>query len=169
VVARETDPENPLRLVRVRVAVPGEPDCIVMLDELLEMLKSGVITTLTVTLVVWVRDPLVPVTVTVKVPVVDDETVRVEEPDPPEERETLVGLREAVKPEGETVEESDTVPMNPPWLVRLMTEAPDVPDWMVREDGLLDMLKFVVGGLTDTSCDEVPVSPFESVTVSWTV
>ena len=54
-----------MRLDRVMVAVPGEPDCIVMLDELLDMMKSEVTTTLTDTVVVCERDPLVPVTVTV--------------------------------------------------------------------------------------------------------
>ena len=62
---KETLPEKPLRLARLMIAVPEEPDWIVRLVELLEMLKSGVTTTLTVTVVVCVSDPLVPVTVTV--------------------------------------------------------------------------------------------------------
>ena len=62
---KETLPEKPLRLARLMIAVPEEPDWIVRLVEPLEMLKSGVTTTLTVTVVVCVSDPLVPVTVTV--------------------------------------------------------------------------------------------------------
>ena len=64
-VDRETAPENPFRLDNVTVAVPGEPDCIAMLDELLDRVKSGVTTTLTDTVVVCEIEPLVPVTVTV--------------------------------------------------------------------------------------------------------
>ena len=62
---KETLPEKPLRLARLMIAVPEKPDWNVRLVEPLEMVKSGVTTTLTVTVVVWVSDPLVPVTVTV--------------------------------------------------------------------------------------------------------
>ncbi len=62
---KETLPEKLLRLARLMIEVPEEPDWIVRLVEPLEMLKSGVTTTLTVTVVVCVSDPLVPVTVTV--------------------------------------------------------------------------------------------------------
>ena len=54
-----------MRLARLMIEVPEEPDWIVRLVEPLEMLKSGVTTTLTVTVDVCVSDPLVPVTVTV--------------------------------------------------------------------------------------------------------
>ena len=43
--------------------------------------------------------------------------VRVELPAPPEVSVTLVGLREAVRPEGATVETRETVPANPFTLV----------------------------------------------------
>lgn len=49
-------------------------------------------------------------------------------PDPPEDRATLVGVREAVMPEGETEEESDTVPENALRLVRLTVAVPADPD-----------------------------------------
>ena len=49
---KEILPENPLRLARLMVTVPEEPDWRVRLVEPLEMLKSGVTTTLTVTVVV---------------------------------------------------------------------------------------------------------------------
>ena len=61
------------------------------------------------------------------------------------------------------------MPVNPLRLVRLITDVPEVPDWMVRLVGLLDMLKSVAGGLTVTSFDVVPVCDAESVTVSRTV
>ncbi len=95
--------------------------------------------------------------------------MRVDDPDPPEERVTLVGLSEADSPDGETEADRLTVPVKPLRLVRLITDVPEEPDWMVRLDGLLDILKFVAGALIVISVEEVPVSPFESVTVSVTV
>lgn len=44
--------------------------------------------------------------------------VRVVLPDPPEVRVTLVGLRDAVRPEGEALDASVTVPAKPLTLVR---------------------------------------------------
>jgi hypothetical protein len=57
-------PVNWLRLLRVTVDVPGVEGPMIRLVGLLEMLKSGV-ETLAVRVVVWVFDPLVPVTLTV--------------------------------------------------------------------------------------------------------
>jgi len=45
--------------------------------------------------------------------VVDEDIVRVEDPEPPELRATLAGLKEVVSPEGATELESDTVPAKP--------------------------------------------------------
>ena len=95
--------------------------------------------------------------------------MRVDDPDPPEERVTLVGLTDVDRPDGETEANRLTVPVKPLRLVRLITDVPEVPDWMVRLDGLLDMLKSVGGGLTVTSFDVVPVCDAESVTVRRTV
>ena len=77
--------------------------------------------------------------------------MRVDDPDPPEERVALVGLTDADRPDGETEADMLTVPVKPLRLVRLITDVPEVPDWMVRLDGLLDILKSVAGGLTVTS------------------
>ncbi len=60
---------------------------------------------------------------------------------PPEERLTLVGFREAVIPDGEIEEESDTVPEKLLRLERLIVDVPEEPDWIVRLVGLLEMLK----------------------------
>jgi len=68
--------------------------------------------TLSVTLTLWVKLPLVPVTVRVKLPVVVAlvvEMLNVAEP----ERLTDVGLRLAVAPLGNPLALSDTVPLNP--------------------------------------------------------
>jgi hypothetical protein len=59
---RETVPVNPPIAVTVQVLVAEPPCATVMLLGLHVSVKSS---TLTVTIVVWVRDPLVPVTVTV--------------------------------------------------------------------------------------------------------
>ena len=53
----------------------------------------------TVTIIEWDNDPLVPVTVTVKTPNVEEPTVSVDAPVPPEPSETLEGLNETVRPE----------------------------------------------------------------------
>jgi len=46
-------------------------------------------------------------------PTVEEETVRVDEPDPPEVRVTLVGLSDAVRLEGDAEAERATVPAKP--------------------------------------------------------
>ncbi len=51
------------------------------------------------------------VIVTVYVPLVVDVTVKVEAPVPPLAKVTLVGLRDTVGPEGETVAEREIVPV----------------------------------------------------------
>ena len=58
-------------------------------------------------------------------PLVVEVTVRVEVPVPPLVKLTLVGLRDAVRPEGETVAESETVPVK---LYRLFTVTVKVPE-----------------------------------------
>ncbi len=68
--------------------------------------------TLRVTLVVWTRVPLVPVIVSVKVPVaavLEGPTVRVELPEPV----TVVVLNLACVPDGNPLTLSVTVPVNP--------------------------------------------------------
>jgi hypothetical protein len=61
-VVRVTVPANPPRLLRSIVDVPDCPAKIVKLEEAVEVEKS---TILTLTWTVWVRDPLVVVTVIV--------------------------------------------------------------------------------------------------------
>jgi len=54
----------------------------------------------------------------------DEETLRVDEPDPPEERLTLTGFRDAVIAAGVTEEERKTVPEKPLRLERLIVDVP---------------------------------------------
>ena len=75
-------------------------------------------------------------------PGVDEDTVRVDVPEPPEVRVTLAGLRETAEPDaGTTTVESVTVPENPLRLPRLIVEVAEEPDWTVRADALVERLK----------------------------
>jgi len=107
--ARLTVPAKPLRLVRVTVDVVAEPEVTVRLDGA-ETMKS---VTLTVTWTDWDAEPLVARTVTVYVPVVVEFAVSVDVPVPPLVRVMREGLRDAVRPEGETFVERETVPVKP--------------------------------------------------------
>lgn len=57
--------------------------------------------------------------------------MRVDDPDPPEERATLVGLSDAVRPGGDAEAETATVPAKPYRLPRLILDVPDDPDAIV--------------------------------------
>ncbi len=81
----------------------------------------------TVTVAEWTNEPLVPVTVTVYVPEVVEETERTDVPDPPEERATLAGLSDVVRPGGEAEAVSDTMPAKPLRLDRLSVEVAVAP------------------------------------------
>ena len=106
-----------------------------------EATRTELALTVTVTVVEWTSEPLVPATVTVYVPDVEEETVSVEVADPPEARVTLVGLRDGVSPAGEAEAESDTVPEKPPRLDRVIVEVAVAPAWMVRLMGLGEIVK----------------------------
>ena len=62
------------------------------------------------------------------VPLVVELTVNVDVPVPPLVRVMLEGFRDAVRPEGETFVERETVPVKPLRLVRVMVEVADEPD-----------------------------------------
>jgi len=97
---------------------------------------------------------------------VEDETESVEDPEPPEDNVTLVGLSDAVKPEGVTDEDKETLPEKLLRLARLMIEVPEEPDWIVRLVELLEMLK---SGVTTTLTVTVVVcvsDPLVPVTVT---
>ncbi len=141
---RETVPEKLLRLVMVRVEVPDEPARIVRERGLGAMLKSA---TLTVTRAERVNVPLLALTVTLYVPIVDDVKLHAEVPDPPELSVMLVGLQETLSPvEGLTVLDIVRVPVKPLRLVTVAVELPDVPTLKVTVVGLAAMLKS--GGAT---------------------
>ncbi len=92
--------------------------------------------TVSTTVVVWVRPPLVAVIVIVYVPggvLWRVRTVKVDVPDPPEVSETLLELRLSLGPVGEQTAERDTVPVKPLMLARLIVTVPDVPATRLRE------------------------------------
>jgi hypothetical protein len=76
-----TVPVKPLIAETVIVEVPAEPTETLTLVGLAVIVKSGAGDTVYVTVAEWESDPLVPVTVTVKVPVVDPVHDRVEVPE----------------------------------------------------------------------------------------
>jgi len=84
--------------------------------------------------VLWDRVPLVPVTVTVNVPLLGELHDRVEVPDPPV---TLVGVRVQVRPPvGDTVAVSATVPVNPLTGAMVIVEVAVAPARAVTLVGL---------------------------------
>ena len=60
---------------------------------------------------------------------------------PPEERETLVGLSERLRPAGEPAEDRVTVPAKPLRLVRVIDEVAVDPGLMLNVAGLAEILK----------------------------
>jgi len=86
----------------------------------------------------------------------------VEEPLPPLERVTLVGMSGAVNPEGETEDARLMVPAKLLRLAREIVEVPEEPAWKLRLEGLLEILKS--GGtttlaVTTTECERDPLVP----------
>lgn len=138
VTAKETTPANPLREVTVMVEIPEELEANVMLEGLADREKSGVpvLETVTVTVVECDRDPLVPVTCIVNVPVELVPTVSVAVPEPV----MLVGLMIAPIP-GDGLTEKETSPLNPLIDVTVMVEVPEEPLTRARLEGFALMAK----------------------------
>jgi hypothetical protein len=131
-------PENPPRLDNVIVEEPFEPNWKPTVDGLGDAEKSAMLT------VIWTECAtplLVPVTVKVYVPPMDDVTETVEIPDPPLAKVRLTGLKEAERPEGVETDVRTTVPANPPRLPRVMVELPAWPAMIFRLVGLAEMEK----------------------------
>ncbi len=62
-------------------------------------------------------------------------------PVPPEVRVRLPGLTVAVKPDGETDVENETVPAKPPRLASDMLEVPEEPSLIVKDVGTAEIEK----------------------------
>ena len=131
VAESETVPVKALRAFTVIVEVPEDPLLMVRDGGEPEIEKSGVVTC-TVTVVLWIRVGLVPVTVTEYGPVgvlLGTVIVRVEVPVVRKE-----GLGVAVQPFGVVVERA-TVSVNPFNAVRVMVVVPVLPLLMVTGFG----------------------------------
>ena len=71
----------------------------------------------------------------------DDDTVSVELPDPPELRTTEDGLADPVSPDGTVEVDSVTVPAKPLRLLSLIWAVPEAPLKTVRDVGLDEIVK----------------------------
>jgi hypothetical protein len=118
----ETVPVNPLTGATVIVDVAVPPTVVVTLVGLAVTVKSW---TTNVTVAVCESEPLVPVTVTVKVVAVVEEHDSVDVWDAP--RTMLLGVRVQVNPAGLTAEVRATVPVNPLTGATVIVEVPATP------------------------------------------
>ena len=118
--------------------------------------------TVSATVAVWVRPPLVAVIVIVYVPggvLWRVRTVKVDVPDPPEVSETLLELRLSLGPVGEQTAERDTVPVKPLMLARLIVTVPEVPATKLRELTSVLRLKSWTLTVIVTVCVVEPLVP----------
>ena len=132
---RATVPVNPLTGATVIVDVAAAPAKALTLVGLALTVKS---VTVTATVAVWTIDPLVPVTVTVKLPFAD---ARQDKLDELLTDRLEVPRLHASPVEGETVEVRVTVPMNPFRNVTVTSEVPVPPDVTSTLVGLAVMVK----------------------------
>ncbi len=132
----ETEPAKLPRLERVIVDVVEEPAATMRVAGVAEMLKS---TTLTLTVAAWAREPLVPVTTAVNVPILEELTVRVEKPGPAGDINTGLRLKNAVRPEADTLRVTE--PAKPAKLVRVIVEVLEAPTLTISEIGVAKMVK----------------------------
>ncbi len=89
----------------------------------------------------------------------DDDTVRVELPDPPELRDTEEGVSVAESPDGDVAEDRVTVPVNPLTLLSWIVEVAEDPLRIVRDAGLDETEKSTTLTVTTTECDRDPTVP----------
>jgi len=97
-----------------------------------------------------------------------DENVNVEEPVPPDDRLTLVGLRVTVGPVSDDVAVRETVPVKLLTLVSVTVDVVEEPAVAVTDVGLIVIEKSgeFETPPTVTGFEVDPVALFESVTVS---
>lgn len=109
------------------------------------------------------RDPLVPETVTVNVPLSEDGQDIVEAPEP----SMLVGERMHESPvDGDDVTARVTIPAKPLTPDIVTVEFPALPTVTPMVDGLAEMVKSWTMKVIAVECDLAPLVP---VTVTWTV
>ena len=74
-------------------------------------------------------------------------TVNVEVAEPPDSNVTLPGLRDALIPAGETVVDSEIVPVKPPWLASVRVDVPVDSTGRVKDTGLAAIAKSASTGV----------------------
>jgi len=127
-----TAPENPLRGTMLMIVEPELPAWIEREVGLAEIAKSGG-EDVKVTVAECESDPLVPVTVTVKVPIVDGVHDKMEVP----ELVRLEGLRlQLISVEGDADEDNETVPVKAFRKPTVIVEVPVAPVATERMVGL---------------------------------
>ena len=164
--ARETVPLKPPLGVRLIVEVPLPPagnETVVGLADT-EKSAGGRAETETPIVVVWARDPLVPLTVTAYEPAAEEVSVHVDVCEPA----MLVGAHVVVTPEGLDDVVRATEPLNPPITIKLIVEVTLCPTANETLFGLADKEKSGVGGATtETLIGAVrTMDPFVPVTVT---
>ena len=150
VLARATAPVKPFSGATVMEEVAVAPTFAVTLPGLADIVKSGDdgCVTNTVILMVWEREPLVPVTVTVKFPGEEPARLHVDDPEPPE---MLLGLQLTESPvDGEAEVERLTVPAKPFWAETVALKKPASPELKVTPDGVAVRLKSGDGSLKNS-------------------
>ncbi len=118
--------------------------------------------TVNVTVTVWVRPPLVAVMVIVYVPwgvLWSVRMVKVDVAVPPGPSETLLELKLSLGPVGEHTAESDTVPVNPFRLARLIVTVPELPAVRFMELTLVLRLKSTTLTIIVTEWVNEPLVP----------
>jgi hypothetical protein len=127
VIVNDMLPPKPPMLLSEIVEVALAPVPIERVGMFEEMEKSG---TLTVSVRLCERVPILPVTVTMYTPGVvfaGAETVSVDGDDPLADRLTVAGFREMPSPEGETLPVNDMLPESPLRLAIVIVEFADAP------------------------------------------
>lgn len=163
---RFTVPVKLLKLVTIIVDVPDEPEVRVNVAGSEEMPKSGPATTVTV--VLCVKDPPVPVTFTMyDLGIVKEDTVTfsVEVAIPPDAKLTGFGVKVAVMPVGRVLIVRSTWPKNVSRLVSAMIEFRDESSGIMSKVGSALMLK---SGTTTrvTTSPELEEDPLVAVTMT---
>ena len=86
--------------------------------------------------------------------------MHVEVAEPPDVRETLVGLQDTDKPvEGMTDSERATLPVKPPMLATLTVEVPLEPAWKPTVAGFAEIAKSSTSTMIWRECETPPLIP----------
>ncbi len=160
-LVRETVPVKPFNGEIVTVDVPAELTLTFTDVGFVEMVKSGAGVTVYATVVVWLREPLPPVTVTVTEPVEAKVHESVEVPEPPE---TEVGVR--VQPALSLARA--TVPVKPFSGAMVMVEVPAVLTTTLTAVGFAEIVKSGAGVTVKSTLVEWVREPLVPVIVTVT-